>query len=177
MRRHGRIIVLTLAVLAGLGTFLVTRAQTGRPAAPSAERPPLDQWLGLSAGQAESVSQADPDFSAQADALAARLQTERQVLAGMLDDVATSDEALMAQIERVIAAHDDLERRVARHLLAIRSHLSPDQQKRLLGLCADGVRQAARHRYRWGWSGQGQHRGPGGGGGRGGPRYRGGRGM
>ena len=148
MRRYGTIIVIAAAVLAGLGTFFVTLAQQGTP--PAAERPPLERWLDLSDEHAEAVRGADPAFTVEAEGLSQKLVEEREKLAGLLEDPATPDSTLMSQIERVIQAHNDLERRVARHVLAIRPHLSPSQQKRLLGICAQGVRRAACRRYRWG---------------------------
>lgn len=93
-----------------------------------------------------------------------------------------TDQDILDQVERVIAAQDTLERRVAQHIVAVRGHLTPDQQKRLLGLCAKQVRK---HRHQ-GWGrgyGRGMHRGGaghehGGGKGRGhGPGHRGGRGQ
>jgi hypothetical protein len=88
--------------------------------------------------------EADPDFSRQAATLKADLAEQRNALAVLLEAPDSSDEALMQQIERVIAAHDVLERRVAAHVLAIRKHLTASQAKQLMGLVAKCVRSAGR---------------------------------
>ena len=155
-----------LAVAAGVAAFLATSAPgrqggRGRQAA-------LSRWLDLSAERAEAVRKADPDFQQESDLLTANLAAEREKLAALIEDPASSDKQILEHVERVIAAHDALERRVARHLLAIRPHLTAGQQKRLMGLCANGVREAGRQWRRGRRQGRGQ--GGGQGMGPGGPR-------
>lgn len=100
-------------------------------------------WLGLTPPQHQVIHEADPDFDAEARALSARLCDQRRALAGMLEAPNVDDDAALAQVERVIEAHNALERRVARHVLAIRPHLDAGQQAQLLGLCARGLRRGA----------------------------------
>ena len=71
-------------------------------------------WLNLSQQQHEAVHEADPDFDAEAQVLSQRLGERRQALATMLESQTVEDEAVLAQVERVIEAHNALERRVAR---------------------------------------------------------------
>jgi len=151
-----RIRILTtivLAAAAGAGTFFATlvSGQGGHELEDS--RQPLGRWLDLSAQQAADVAAADPTFDGESDDLAAELHTQREQLAKLLEDPTSTDEAIMAQVEKTINAHDALERRVAKHVLAIREKLTPEQQKRLMGLAASGVREAGRYGYRGGQGG------------------------
>ena len=150
-----------LAVAAGVAAFLATPApgrQDGR-----GRQAALSRWLDLSAERAEDVRKADPDFQQESGLLTANLAAEREKLAALIEDPASSDKQVLEHVERVIAAHDALERRVARHVLAIRPHLTADQQKRLMGLCASGVREAGRPWRRGRGQGGGQGLGQGGG--------------
>ena len=146
MTKAGVITVLVLAVGGGLGSFFVTVAQV-RHGAPAT---PLEHYLGLSAERAQLVQKADPAFSVEAERLSATLDTARDGLARLLETPSATDREILDQVEQVITAQDALERRVARHVLAIRPHLTPDQQKRLMGLCAHGVRQGGGSRWRGG---------------------------
>ncbi len=70
------------------------------------------------------------------------MQEARTRLAVVLEDATSSDEQITAHAEQLIAAHDDLERRIAKHLLAIRGLLTPEQAKQLMGLAASSVLSA-----------------------------------
>ncbi len=135
-----------LCLAAGAAGFVAAAGRSG--SAPG--RDPLCCWLRLSSQQSEKVRRADPAFDADAARLSAALRREREKLAALLDRPQSPDDAILAQVEKVIAAHNALERRVVRHLLAVRPYLNPGQQRRLMGLCANGVRQAARRRWRGG---------------------------
>jgi hypothetical protein len=174
----GKLTVAALAVGAAIGAFLATPRLGGD----GGQGPPLARWLGLSAEQTQAVEKADPSFEDDADRLTTALRAEREKLAALLDDPKSADDRVMEQVERVIDAHNGLERRVATHVLAIRPSLTVGQQKRLMGLCASGVRRAAGRQWQRGRGlGRGTGRGRGGPGsgvgpGRGG-RGRGGRGR
>ena len=165
----GKLIVAVVAVAAGVGAFLATPKLAGD----RGQGQPLARWLGLSAEQAEAVKKADPVFEGDADRQTAALGAEREKLAALLDDPKSADDQVMKQVERVIDAHNTLERRVAKHVLAIRSSLTADQQKQLMGLCASGVRRAAGRQWRRGRGQEGDLPGRG----RGGPRDDAGRGR
>lgn len=157
MIRLSVLIVLTLCVAAGLGSFYATVAQPPRATSPGTS--PLCRWLDLTEEQSRLVREADPTFSTEAGAMSETLSGQRRRLADFLEESSSSDAQILAQVERVISAHDDLERRVARHLLAIRPHLSIDQQKLLLGLCARRIRQGCR-RFQRGVGTEGESPGP-----------------
>ena len=157
MTRMQTIVVVVLALAAGAGAFLIGRGTGQAVSAPPAaatcpvglgpscnECDALAGCLGLSAEEARKMAQADPDFGPQARALRSSLVRQRHLLARLLEDPTSSDKALMQQVERVIAAHDALERRAAEHVLVIRRLLTPPQAKRLMGLTAKSVRSGGR---------------------------------
>jgi len=150
MNRLGVATVVVLAIGAGVGSFLVTRSAglAGMTTAPAASRPatttPLERYLELSGRQARAVRRADPDFPAEAARLHAALKAERLRLAELLEDPTSQNKAVLAQLEKVLASHSALARRATEHILAIRPHLSADQQKRLMALAARSVRAARR---------------------------------
>lgn len=169
MTRTQMIVVGLLALAAGAGSFVVGRSLDQTPPARHAARTcpaglgtacndcnALATCLGLSPSEAREMAEADPDFNGQAATLRADLAEQRDALAGLLEAPDSSDETLTRQVERVIAAHDALERRVARHVLAIRKHLTPSQAKRLMGLLAEGVRSAGKPCRRRSSTGSGQ---------------------
>lgn len=135
------LIVAGVSFLATIGTSPETRA---------ANDPHLNRWLGLSKDQIKAIDEADPGFDKEAAELADTLSQAKGELASALEDDDATDERILERVESAIAAHDALERRVAQHLLNIRSHLAPEQRSRLMGLCAEGVRASQRHQYRHG---------------------------
>jgi len=170
MTRRGMMVVAALALGAGAGSFLATRAVQPAVAGPQKNAEPADvqapgrgrslaRWLELSPERQQAVDRADPGFPAESSELLQTLADERTKLAALLEDVDTPDEPILEQVERVIETHDKLERRIARHVLAIRPHLTPAQQHELMSVCAGCVRQAV------GWrmcQGQGCGKGAGG---------------
>jgi len=153
MTRQWTMIVAALALGAGVGSFLATRAVQPAVAEPQQESEAADaqapgrgrslaRWLELSRERQQAVEQADPDFPAQSAELLQTLGNERAKLAALLENLDTPDESILEQVERVIEAHDKLERRIARHVLAIRPHLTLAQQRELMSVCAGCVRQA-----------------------------------
>jgi Spy/CpxP family protein refolding chaperone len=160
------LLVVALLVACGLASFLVTLHAS--PKTPQGDGPHVPQrrgrqhamavWLELDDAQAEAVQMADATFHSDSARLAETLTEERAKLAAALEDAAASDQAILDQVERVIAAGNALERRVARHVVAIRPSLTPGQQRKLMGLCAQNVRRCGS---------QGGGRGKGGGRGRG----------
>ncbi|MCA9242482.1 MAG: hypothetical protein KDA32_00900 [Phycisphaerales bacterium] len=122
----------------------------------------LGAWLLLSPRQMESLAEVDADFDAQRATLEAELARERERLATMFEDMSASDEDIQGQVEKVIVAHDKLERHIAGYLLAIRPHLTDAQRATLFIRCARGVREAGGYRWRHGAAGAGAGRGPGG---------------
>lgn len=138
-------LLLALGIAAGLGT---TYAWQTRPTPPAASAPAdiLGGWLRLPPSQLRALRDIDPGFSAERDELETTLATERETLAALFEQPDADDQAILDQVERVIAAHAALERRVARYLLAVRPHLTDPQRARLFEHAASGVREAGR---RW----------------------------
>lgn len=140
-----------LGVLLGFGTtFALQAQQAGRADLSGFPADALGDWLGLNAAEIETLRGVDPDFRIERGKLESALAAERERLAHLFEQSAVPDDELLAQVERVIAAHDALERRVARYLLAVRPHLSAQQQRRLFERCAGDVRAAGGWRWRHG---------------------------
>lgn len=145
---------LLLAVLSVLAAFGVSYAwQAGRTAPPASAANPADVlggWLRLLPAQVERLRHVDPAFAEDRKQLEDLLAHEQERLAELFESDGAADDELLAAVERVIAAHDALERRVARYLLAVRPQLSPEQRARLFARCADRVREAGNWRWRRG---------------------------
>lgn len=176
------IILVLVAAMAGTIAFAATRmartpqttspAPTTRPVPVSADpTATLMNWLNVPEAQRHQIATHDPAFAADLSSLRSSLNSRREALAAALGDVNSPDQIIELRVEEVIAASNALERRVMKHLLEVRDHLTADQQKQLFGLCAEGVRQG----NGWGW---GRGHGMGGGGrGMGPGMMGGGRGM
>lgn len=181
MRRMRNSTVVGVFVLFASGSFVATYAWRSQPAQPIPTDPHSDPtqalgaWLHLMPDELERIDSVDPTFAAQSAELESSLETERETLARLFEDAGATDEAISQQVEKVIDIHNQLERRVAEHLLALRPQLTDAQRSRLFQTCADGVRKAGGHRWKHGRAGEAENRR----GGRGGPpegRGQGGRG-
>jgi len=162
--------ILTTALTSGFLTFLYARGPETQ--AVDRTRPPMSHLLELSTEQEHVINEADPSFPGDAAKLAAKLDAEQENLATLLENPDSERETTMAQVETMMIAHNNLERRVAEHILEVREHLTPEQRTKLMGLMAQRVRvtQNRMQRCRWGW-GRGRKDGRGrGGNGRGGGR-------
>ncbi len=95
----------------------------------------LAQSLRLTDQQATIAQQQDPDFTADSMRLRDALLSERTKLLAAFEDSQTANDELLALIEKLISAHSQIERRIAKHVLVLRPHLTADQQKWLIGLC------------------------------------------
>ena len=99
------------------------------------QRGRLAQRLNLTDEQIIIMQQQDPNFEPDLIQLRDNLLTERANLVQVFEDAQTDNEQLLEQIDRMISAHSQIERRIARHLLVLRQYLSAEQQKWLIGLC------------------------------------------
>lgn len=144
MKRTALIVTIGLALAAGAGAFVAALGPADVVTGACGQVCPLGQWLGMPEPQCKAVCAVDPGFPDEARQLMDALARQREALAARLDDPAAADADILDLVEQVIAAHDALERRVARHILAIRPYLTADQARRLMGLCAQGVRQRGR---------------------------------
>jgi Spy/CpxP family protein refolding chaperone len=160
---------LGLAPLAGLAAYAATVAVRPAPVSPttveaSRATEMLLDWLQATPAQRAELRRHDPAFADELPRLRAELAARRHSLATVLEDPGTPDEEIMARVEAVLEARNTLERRVARYLLAVREHLTPDQQQRLFSLCAESVRRGPGWRWRQDRpeTGRGPGAGPGG---------------
>ena len=166
MKRSVPIVILACLLVGGLAfaaTWLV-RAQASSTAPAADATSPLAEWLTLTIEQRERIGQLDPRYREVAAELAEVLHQDRQALAELLESDEATDMQILEQVERVIDAHNALERRVAEHLVTMRHALEPEQRQRLGRHAADEVRRGMGQRWR---DGQGQGLGRGGGAGRG----------
>lgn len=180
MRRNNLLILLAGAFIAGIAFTLTIGAGPNRT---PAKDPHLSSLLELSKSQIAAIDKADPGFDSEAAELARELDDAKSRLAEALENDDATDEQVLALVESTIEAHNALKRRVAQHILNIRSHLEPQQRSQLMGLCAENIRASRRYQNRNGQQAEGGGRGRNGGGpgrgnsenGRG--QYRGGRGA
>ena len=100
----------------------------------------LAQRLGLTEEQILISQERDPDFEADLAQLRNVLLDERAKLLSAFEDLQTSNEELLEQINRLVFAHSQIERRLIQYLLILRPHLTVEQQKWLMGLCENRYR-------------------------------------
>lgn len=166
LRRYGGLSMIALACAAGsyLATYAVQQqGRTDSASGSTATAQGVTDWLGLTPQQASGVHDIEAAFAADRVPLEAKLAAERERLATILENPTSTDDEIRQQVESVIAAHDELERRVATHLLAMRPRLTAAQQKRLFDRFASGVRESGGWRWRYGQPGnlEGERRGGG----------------
>ncbi len=99
------------------------------------QRGRLAQRLNLTDEQIIITQEQDPNFESDLIQLRNTLLTERAKLLQVFEDAQTDNEQLLEQIDKMISAHSEIERRIARHLLVLRQHLDAEQQKWLIVLC------------------------------------------
>ncbi len=150
--------ILTVSVVIGAATFVATRSLRGEApgagAALTSTAPgeevgrggrlrALGRWLELSKEQQDAIHKDDPTFWLDVLNQREQLIAERERLAKLLEDLQSTEKQITDQVDRMIALGNEIERRVTKRLLIIRRHLTPEQQKKLFGLCALGVRTRA----------------------------------
>ena len=124
-----------IAGIAGVVSFYITHSLEVDKA--YTRQSAMRNWLAFTDEQDNIIRQTDPDFDAEAAALSRAFIAERQQLARLLEASLSSDEQITAQVEKVIEANHALVKRVVTHILAIRKHLSPQQQQQFMRLCSD----------------------------------------
>ncbi len=95
----------------------------------------LAQSLRLTDEQVRIGQEQDPQFETDSASLRDALLAERAKLLAIFENPATTNDDLLEQLDKLILTHSQIERRVARHVLVLRPHLTADQQKWLIGLC------------------------------------------
>ena len=164
----------TLAMLAAAGLAAVVAYSAAWAARGGTPQPTTDPaasavlgWLGASEDQRAQLAELDRAFPADLGRLRGELESARGQLARAIEDPASTREQVTAALEASLQARSTLEHRVLDYIMSVRTHLTPDQQKRLLGLCAEQVRRGR------GWQHGQNVESPGRGGGGRGPRGRG----
>jgi Spy/CpxP family protein refolding chaperone len=127
-----------------LGTVATRSQSTTSPA--SAPGSPLARRLGLTPEHVKVLEAHDPQFAEDVKTLRTNLENARLMLASVFEKEGATNEEIRAQVEAAIEAHNQLERRVAEYVIEVRDHLTPEQQKKLYGLCAEKVRECGK---RW----------------------------
>jgi len=128
------VVILFLAGFVGVGSFYITRSLEADNV--YSAQVCMRNWLAFTDEQDKAIQQSDPDFDTEAAELSLAFISERQQLARLLDAPGSTNEEITAQVERVITANHALIKRVVTYILAIRKHLSPQQQQRLMHLCS-----------------------------------------
>ena len=86
--------------------------------------------------QIKTIQQLDPGFKVESTELTEAVFKEHKQLALLLDNLTTNDNEIWQQLETLLEARAQRERRISQHVLLIRPLLSTEQQKVLVGLCA-----------------------------------------
>lgn len=95
----------------------------------------LARRLRLDEGQVTILRDKDSDFETDSIRLRDILLAERTKLLVLFENPESTDEELLQQIDKLILAHSQIERRIAEHVLVLRPYLTVEQQKWLIGLC------------------------------------------
>jgi len=86
--------------------------------------------------QIKTIQQLDPGFKVESTELTEAVFKEHKQLALLLDNLTTNDNEIWQQLETLLEVRAQRERRISQHVLLIRPLLSTEQQKVLVGLCA-----------------------------------------
>lgn len=87
--------------------------------------------------QLRVIQQLDPGFEAKSTELAQTASKVQEQIALLLNTPSATEKVILQQLEKSLEARAQMERLTSQHVLLIRSQLSPEQQKILVGLCAD----------------------------------------
>ena len=172
-RRHFWMLVLGSAMAVGVLSFAAGRLMASRRPASDA-----NGWL---AGAPESIRAAEGRFEENVQELTKTVVSEKGKLALLLAAPASTDAEILGQLDRVLESNAALMTAVGRHVIDLRTGLSPAQRQILMNSCVESLGPRMQQRYRWrggagdGTAWQGARRGFGPARGRGGRQYRGGR--
>ena len=87
--------------------------------------------------QIQAIQRLDPGFEAKSVEFTKIASKEHEQLALLLETPSENDNVILQQLEKLLEARAQLERLTSQHVLLIRPHLSPEQQKILVGLSAN----------------------------------------
>jgi len=130
--------ILLLTITVGAVSFYITRSLEMNVL--QSRHGYMRNWLDLNDEQIIAVFQADPNFDTGAKYLSETFIAERQKLASLLDNANSSELQISSQMKSVGNAHHALIRRVLRHILTVRKHLSEKQNQQFTQLCSNILR-------------------------------------
>jgi len=90
--------------------------------------------MNFDTSQTQLINQLDPEFDQQSFEISSTLRDYYHQLALLLEDPNTSEEAVWGHLENLLELRNQLDRRLAQHVLLIRPHLTPQQLNILMGL-------------------------------------------
>ena len=105
----------------------------------------LSRQIEFTSEQIQAIQQLDPEFETKSNEFAKAASNEHEQLALLLNTPSANDNVILQQLEKLLEAQARLERLTSQHVLLIRSHLSPEQQKILVGLSANCGRRWNNH--------------------------------
>ena len=97
----------------------------------------LSRNVAFTPEQLQVIQQLDPEFETKSTEFARTASKEHEQLALLLETSSVNDNVILQQSEKLLETRAQLERLISQHVLLIRPHLSPEQQKILVGLSAD----------------------------------------
>jgi hypothetical protein len=95
----------------------------------------LAHRLQLTQEQSTWIQQQDPNFDEQCVLLRDRLYEVHAALVASFENTQMTEQELATKVDALIEAHDALEKKVAQHIMLLRSELSQEQRDLLSGLC------------------------------------------
>jgi hypothetical protein len=99
---------------------------------------PSVQWLG---DASRAAIELEEKFNEELGGLINNLAALQKSLATALDDPCTPNEVVLEHAEDIIRAHENLIRRVGRHVVELRGKLKADNREHLMNLCAETMRE------------------------------------
>ena len=97
----------------------------------------LSRNIEFTPAQIQMIQELDPGFKTKSAEFAETASKEHGQLALLLETPSASDNVILQQLEKLLDARARMERLTSQHVLLIRPHLSPEQQKILVGLSAN----------------------------------------
>jgi hypothetical protein len=95
----------------------------------------LAHRLQLTQEQSTWIQQQDPNFEEQCVLLRDRLYEVHAAFVVSFENAQMTEQELATKLDALIEAHDALEKKVAQHIMLLRSKLSQEQRDLLSGLC------------------------------------------
>lgn len=135
MSRKNTIIFVLIALLCGVLSFLNARSNALNSRNSVASHPQT-----LLSETSDSVINFEQNFKKQSEQLMANLTEDHKSLVAALEDPCTPDASIMEKVEKVIASHELLIKRVGEHVVELRQKLPAENRDYLMQLCTETVK-------------------------------------